>query len=291
MDAVKCWVVALRPEAVPVIAKFGLKALRAPGNLFPIYCSKDGLNRLVISGIGRVNAAAATAYLASGLPEGAFSAWINFGIAGSGLPRFGQVFLAAKVTEETTGKSWYPFSLVPRKLEPPRAEVITVDEPAERSDVSASLFEMEAAGFYRTALRVSTMEFCHVVKVVSDDPEHSLQNINQSMVSGLCEDAIDTLSPWLESFSEGHLEEAGNDLVPQGIAEWLERAHFTETQRLQLECLLRQWQSLHPEKSPRASLTPEPLTKANQILSSIRDEMRELAWDGFRGVSQTEGKG
>ncbi len=34
---------------------------------------------------------------------------------------------------------------------------------------------MEASGFYPMALRVSTVEFSQVVKVVSDDPDHPVE--------------------------------------------------------------------------------------------------------------------
>ncbi|MEQ1840546.1 MAG: hypothetical protein ABL994_09055, partial [Verrucomicrobiales bacterium] len=180
MKPILCWVVALRPEADPLISRMGLKSFDGPGKLFPLYRSRDGRTYLTISGIGRVNAGAATAYLAASLPEDGMAGWINFGIAGSGNVAYGETFLASRIVEEGTGRAWYPGVVLPLPVGVTRAEVTTVDKPTETYP-SRGLVEMEASGFYQTALRVSTVEFCQVVKVVSDDPDHPVAGIDKGI--------------------------------------------------------------------------------------------------------------
>ena len=56
------WVVALRSEATLIINFFRMK-LKSNCKLFKIYCNLDESHCLVISGIGKINSAAATTYL------------------------------------------------------------------------------------------------------------------------------------------------------------------------------------------------------------------------------------
>ncbi|MEO0417063.1 MAG: hypothetical protein AAF226_19170, partial [Verrucomicrobiota bacterium] len=61
------WVVALRPEANPIIQHWGLKHSAAlSSGSFQVFAHPDKNNHfLIISGVGKVNAAAATAWLAA----------------------------------------------------------------------------------------------------------------------------------------------------------------------------------------------------------------------------------
>ena len=76
-----CWVIALKSEANPIISEFKLSLL-SNESLFPIYKSREHNHALVISGVGQINAAAATAYLASRCHAKKWTAWINIVIAG-----------------------------------------------------------------------------------------------------------------------------------------------------------------------------------------------------------------
>ena len=57
-----CWVVALLPEAKPLIEKLEMKLL-SRDTLHPIYCNETGTDWLVISGVGQLNAASGSATL------------------------------------------------------------------------------------------------------------------------------------------------------------------------------------------------------------------------------------
>ena len=77
-----CWVVALKSEAKPIISYFELDH-QSGNNIFPIYRNDKLGHSLIISGVGQINAAAATTYLASESGAPPWAAWINLGIAGS----------------------------------------------------------------------------------------------------------------------------------------------------------------------------------------------------------------
>ena len=57
-----CWVIALAPEANPIIDLFDLRLFSNELD-FPVYVNQENGHALVISGIGKTKAAAATTYL------------------------------------------------------------------------------------------------------------------------------------------------------------------------------------------------------------------------------------
>src|SRR5690606_2536498 len=184
-------VVALRAEARPVIERFGLEPIEAR-SAYPIFRGARAL--LIVAGVGKLRAAAATAYLhaASGSVPGA--PWINVGIAGHPSASPGAVFLAHKVIEESSGRAWYP----PLVFDPPipTATGRTFEAPDERYENAAELSDMEAAGFLATATGYSTRELVHVLKVVSDNPDTRIASVNAASatewVAGLVP-ALETL--------------------------------------------------------------------------------------------------
>ncbi|MEE8624791.1 MAG: hypothetical protein V3T19_05575, partial [Acidiferrobacterales bacterium] len=135
------FVVALQAEAKPLIDHFGLR--RRTGGAFPVYENEN--IALTVSGIGKVAAAAATGYLHAHTGNHSCIAWLNIGIAGHGRRAIGDGVLIHKITDQITGRSWYP----PLTFELPCASdgLITVDEPETRYRENG-LYDMEAAGFY-----------------------------------------------------------------------------------------------------------------------------------------------
>ena len=268
------WVVALKPEAVPVIERFGLRHSRESPDLFPVYRSADGDVELVISGPGKVAVAAATAFLAARGEPGMTSAWINFGIAGSGSDDYGAVYLAGKISDVSTGQSWYPPAVVDRKTEPARTRIDTVAQPSDQYPNDGALLEMEAAGFYPIALKASSAELCQVIKVVSDDANHSINDINKEQVTELCSSALKQIEPWLAAFQGVLGEEGVRTQEPPGYSEWIEKMRFTETQRHRLRRLLRHWHNLNGEISASPQFTSVEILSAQKMLDAFEMKLR-----------------
>ena len=152
------FVVALRAEARPLIDRYQLEP-REPG---PFRCFHGSGRSLVISGVGKVAAAAATACL----HEKPLDVWVNVGIAGHRDRAPGELVRAHRVTDTGTGKRFYTTLLGLPHID--TEGVSTVDLP-ETTFASRDVFDMEASGFYQTALRVSTSELVQCVKIVSDN--------------------------------------------------------------------------------------------------------------------------
>ena len=109
------WVIALIPEAIPIIHALRLKKIS--GKLpFPIYIDDEGEHWLTVSGLGEINVAAATSLLFEKSRADKISIWINVGIAGSKRFNLGELVFIDKVTSNISGKSLYPYSIPNLKI-------------------------------------------------------------------------------------------------------------------------------------------------------------------------------
>ena len=156
-------VVALPAEARPLLDHFRLRD-KQHNTAFPIYRNAD--MALIVSGPGKVAAAAATALLAGIRDTPAATAWLNIGIAGHAHHAIGSGYIAHRITDSATGTNWYPPQI--HDLSMPTENLYTVDRP-EDNYPAAALYEMEASGFFPVACRFSSSELVQCFKVISDN--------------------------------------------------------------------------------------------------------------------------
>ena len=107
-----CLVVALAAEARPLLAPHRLRGVS--GHPYRICAGEQ--THLIVSGVGKVAAAAATAYLRALIGD-APAAWLNIGIAGHGSQAVGTALLA-QVVDIASGKPFTPPSPRPRPAAP-----------------------------------------------------------------------------------------------------------------------------------------------------------------------------
>ncbi len=238
------FVVALKTEAGPLIEHFSLKL--QPNTTFPVFSSAD--TNLVISGMGRNQASAATAWLAATAPA---AVWVNFGIAGHKSKEAGNMLVAHKISEAGTGKSWYPVH-IKTALE---TSQLTTFDTVQRNYQPNTLHDMEASGFYEAAIRFSTAELTHSVKVVSDNESHPIESIDKAQVETLITENIPQLSGFCAHLC--HMaHEVTHEVSAAKIDCYHERWKFTVTQQHQLKHLLQRRLALGIDsKSPSDSST------------------------------------
>jgi hypothetical protein len=242
------FVVALEPEARPLIDRYRLR--RDPDeHAFAIY-RRDG-TALVVSGIGKAAAAAATAYLHLATGGEGHAAWLNVGIAGHGRRPVGEAVIAHKVRDAASGRCWYP----PRIAATGESdEVVTVDRP-ETAFPEAVAYEMEASGFYDTACRFASSELVQCLKIVSDGPDRRATQAsplppaccNRATVTALVEHRLDAVERLAAGCLELSAELRRLEAEPPDFARCLERWYFTVTEKRQLSRLLRRRRTLAPE--------------------------------------------
>ena len=187
------FVVALYSEAKPLIAHYKLSLVPGPFRMY-----SGGQAAVVVSGIGKAAAAAATTYLHTKLGEPKDGIWLNIGIAGHRDRPVGEVVVAHEIVDNGSGKRWK--TALPN-VSLPQEAVVTVDQAEDHFKVDAA-YEMEATGFYQTALLFSPIEAVQCVKVISDNRVSRRHHLKAKDIEKLIKSAIDTIIPLVEATVE-----------------------------------------------------------------------------------------
>lgn len=223
---------ALNCEAKPLIDYFGLKKNH---NIcaFPLYQNPDLKLTLVVSGVGIISAAAATAFAAAYLSD-APVCFVNIGIAGAFDIEIGALRLVNKVSNEA-GKTLYPMGLSYFKLQ--SAALITHHQPAQTQP--NTLVDMEGFSFYQTASRFTTLELIHALKIISDNQQQGVEQINAHQVKAWIEQHLETIDSFLMHLSTlagiYHLPYLKENKLLNTLSK---QFHITQYQRFQVKKLL-----------------------------------------------------
>lgn len=261
-----CLVVALAAEARPLLAPHQLQG--ASGHPYRICAGEQ--THLIVSGIGKVAAAAATAYLRALIGDTP-AAWLNIGIAGHGSQAVGTPLLAHKVVDAASGKPFYPSFTAP----PPCRTTLLHTVDRVQSPAGDAAYDMEASGFCEAAQRFATSERVHCLKVVSDNPQSPYQTLNAGKVEALIESQLDTVARVGE-----HLRALSQQLHalhadPPGLAELTTRWQFTATQQHQLRGLLVRWQTLAP-MTPAVNDDLLALQSRDEVLAHLKQQLDDV---------------
>jgi nucleoside phosphorylase len=230
---------ALPAEAKPLIDHFRLKRVNQV-RAYPLYCAQD--IQLMVSGMGKIAAAMAVGYLQAlqQNPETP-SIWLNVGVAGHRDRMLGEAVLAHRIQEESSGHRYYPTLLFDPPC--PTDEVLTVEQ-AQLDYPQAHTYDMEAAGFYQAALRFSSSELVHCLKLISDNPQHPAALVTAQQVQTLVADKVSCLDALVRQLRQ--LDRAITSLYsePDDFARIARQFHITVTQQNQLKKQLRHWYAL-----------------------------------------------
>ncbi len=262
------FVVALPPEADALVRRYRMEPCEGA---FRWFLSAEAA--LVISGAGKIAAAAATAYLHARTGEEPLAVWLNFGTAGHRDRPPGDVLLAHTVTDAASGARLHPTRLDGPDLE--AVEVKTVDRP-EVEFASEAAYDMEAYGFAAAAIRFSSSELVQSIKIVSDNRETTTAAWGASSVRNLIEPRLDLVARAADRFRE-----IADDLAPLRrereeslalVEAYRRRFHFTASEARRLRRILQRWAALEP----RARRGPENVEGA--CASEVLDRLeRRLA--------------
>ncbi|HEX7027980.1 MAG TPA: hypothetical protein VF268_12120 [Gammaproteobacteria bacterium] len=271
-------VVALKAEAAPLIAHYGLRA-RAPKGLFALYESShenDGV-ALVVSGVGKTAAAGAVTYLHAVTGEPQHAAWLNIGIAGHRDHALGTLWLAHKITDAAANRNWYPPQILASTLM--SRELLCVDTP-EAGYTGDALYDMEAAGFYAAACRCSTAELVQCLKIISDNAQSPANTPGNPLKARDVEALVAAQLPAITDYAEA-LEKLARQLQSRQLPDdelqpYLQHWHFTVTQRHQLKTLLQRRRALQPGQ-PLWREEYRQLPTGKQVLAAIQQQVDSLA--------------
>ena len=257
---------ALECEAKPIINYFGLKK-ELSEHSFSIY--KNDTIVLAISGIGKIPMAAAVAYVFALYSRASSPVIINIGIAGHKTLELGSLILASKVSDNDSGKRFYP-QLIGNNF-PKCKEVVTSSKPCKEYKADC-LSDMEASAFYEIALKFSSNELVHCIKIISDNKTSSINEIKPKLVVewivGLMGEIDELIQFWLTQ---------SNLIKPIELEEYEEIVnnwHFSVTSQIKLKTLLQRWEVLSTDSWVIPSAPP--LRNSKEILKKLEADINCL---------------
>ncbi len=226
------FVFALFMEAKPFIAELGLKKYSIPS---PFSLYQNDNHQLIISGIGKKNAANAVSFL-HGRRTSKNSPWLNIGLAGHGDAPLGKAFQIARFTDEQDGYTGYPPQVFKTPL--PKTSLLTCNQPTSDYQKETA-YDMEASAFFETANQFSTSELVQSVKIISDNPDKPVSHFDKSQVQSLMTPNIALILKLSQEMNEvsGEMEEPTD--VENIFSEILSLHPLSETQTYQLKKAIR----------------------------------------------------
>ncbi len=270
--AVPCYFfTALECEAKPLINHFKLKKDLSV-TAFTIYRNAD--IALTVTGIGKAAMAAGVAYTLALFPTDSLPILLNVGIAGHRYYELGTVFVANKISDHETGRSYYP-QLV---CAPPCTTHRLVSVGQVQADYpSSAIYEMEAAAFYQTALRFSSSELIQCIKVISDNKENPSTQIKPAQVTRWISDALSLIEQFSQQLNA--LASLPPVFHTDSYADLMTQWHFTNSEKKQLYRLLNKRAVLSEHKA--LNVSDLPYTSAKELLSFLSEEVEGYAFGGF----------
>jgi adenosylhomocysteine nucleosidase len=186
-------VVAFYEEAKSIIDRYKLKTLQ--DKRFNIY--KNENIALIISGVGKINAAIATTYLAS-LFQDSIKSFLNISVAGYLNLQIGQLVYIYQISDENN-KNIFLSNLIDIDL--PSKALITVDKP-KKDYTSDYVYDMEGAGFFEAASKFSYLDLIYSLKIISDNKTFQIERVTKEMIERLFLQNLETIEKFISKLLE-----------------------------------------------------------------------------------------
>jgi len=186
------FMVALHCEAKPLIDFYRLKKVDQRG--FDLYRSKSVDVELVVTGIGALAMSAAVGWVASqDCP--AQRVWLNIGTAGHADLPIGKLLLIHGVGDEVSQRCHYPPLVA--KWSGITESLLSVNAPTSDYPGGAAV-DMESYAFFNAALRFSDAELVQSVKVISDNKQSGIENLNAARLTELVTPHVSSIDEYAE---------------------------------------------------------------------------------------------
>ncbi len=236
-------VTAYHTEAVPIIDYFRLKK-QSMHTVFDTFVNDTESIRLTICGLGKLNASAAVMYAANTPPFSDSYCWLNIGIAGHHSMHTGTITIANKIIDYGNGQTWYPQIIF--KSELTQTPLMTVDVPSEDYSPDFAV-DMEASGYYSSAIKISTCEMIHCLKVISDNKHNSFKSLNKQKIISLIQTNIPEIETILHNLTKLADEITSAHYDKDTYQTLIESIRFTHSEQQLLKKALVKWHAFMPE--------------------------------------------
>lgn len=230
---------AMYPEAAPFIRRFACKkndSFRS-GQVF-----RGDEAVVILTGTSPVPAAIALTEALALLPPSDTDCFANAGLCGcsDSTVEPGTVFLIHSITEDSTGRTFYPDILYRHEF--PQAALTTYAAVKTAPDSGAFLFDLEAAGLYQAAIPYFPADRMWYFKIVSDHGTDS-GKLTKNDVAELMDACAPVISDALLRFSSfvprgGHFSDEDEAV----IASFCSSLHCSVTMEHELRRLIQYYE-------------------------------------------------
>ena len=214
-------VTALYQEAHGFIRDLELKKNTAYAP-FEVFDNESAGIRLVVTGVGEIAAAAATAAVCARDGADAADFLVNIGCCAAGgcepadrdmdsgygaahAAQIGDLYVCHKITEQATGKTFYPDILYRHPWK--ERELVTGMQPLQRAAAHGALYDMEAAAVYQAGIRFFSPDRMSFLKVVSDSGVAGQERMTAETLAGLLEQHVKAVAGFLANLWKAADEE------------------------------------------------------------------------------------
>lgn len=212
---------ALYQEAHGLIRELELKKNTAYAP-FEVFDNESAGIRLVVTGVGEIAAAAATAAVCARDGADAADFLVNIGCCAAGgcepadrdmdsgygaahAAQIGDLYVCHKITEQATGKTFYPDILYRHPWK--ERELVTGMQPLQRAAAHGALYDMEAAAVYQAGIRFFSPDRMSFLKVVSDSGVAGQERMTAETLAGLLEQHVKAVAGFLANLWKAADEE------------------------------------------------------------------------------------
>lgn len=242
---------ALYQEAHGLIRELELKKNTAYAP-FEVFDNESAGIRLVVTGVGEIAAAAATAAVCARDGADAADFLVNIGCCAAGgcepadrdmdsgygaahAAQIGDLYVCHKITEQATGKTFYPDILYRHPWK--ERELVTGMQPLQRAAAHGALYDMEAAAVYQAGIRFFSPDRMSFLKVVSDSGVAGQERMTAETLAGLLEQHVKAVAGflanlWKAADEEEALRSGGISQEDEAVLEQIFAAlHCSQTMR------------------------------------------------------------
>lgn len=264
-------IVALHCEAKEIIKYLKLKKIVDRDIPFPLFVNHDENIHLIVTGVGKVKAAAGTTFLYTFTGSKPFACFLNIGIAGSRQFKLGELAFSNKISEKSTNRNWFPFVATFKNKN--QAELITFDTP-QKEYPKLGMIDMEGSAFFATATLFVSQEQVQVVKIIADQDEMTQQQIDEKKVEHLIAGQLLEIDEMIRILINISNEEYLIQREPNEFEKMKLQWRFTHAQTMQLKELLRRFEIRFNNLNPWSICKNE--MNASSVLKKLSDYENSL---------------
>ncbi|MDZ4786501.1 MAG: hypothetical protein SGJ02_10550 [bacterium] len=201
------YVCALYCEAAPIIEKLQLKK-RAELTAFQVFEGSDAF--LIITGIGKVNSAAAVSYITGVLGAGDY--YFNIGVCGSiSSYKISEFVVPHKIVDLSAGRCFFPELKLKGDLQ--EGVLGTFDLAVSDEIPGIDFYDMEASGFFEAASKFADTSRVYSLKVISDTLTE--RKLNKEIISKLILDNLPHIFGFIETLLGLEIKKSNNFITEE----------------------------------------------------------------------------